>query len=76
MVALGREMMTFLPFFVRNLAKRVNPVSDHADHEVITTDYLILSEGLRPERTSPSPWTARQGPEQTQCPSTPAGDEG
>ena len=25
-------------FFVGNLAKRVNPVSDHADHEVISTD--------------------------------------
>ena len=25
-------------FFVGNLAKRVNPVSDHVDHEVISTD--------------------------------------
>ena len=46
------------PFFVGNLAKRVNPVSYHAYHEVITTDYLSLSEGLPPEPTSPS---ARRG---------------
>ena len=44
--------------FVGNLAKRVNPVSYHAYHEVITTDYLSLSEGLPPEPTSP---LARRG---------------
>ena len=45
-------------FFVGNLAKRVNPVSDHVDHEVYRTVSLSLSEGLPPERTSPS---ARRG---------------
>ena len=45
-------------FFVGNLAKRVKPVSYHAYHEVITTDYLSLSEGLPPEPTSP---LARRG---------------
>ena len=45
-------------FFVGNLAKRVNPVSYHAYHEVLTTAYRSLSEGLPPERTSPS---ARRG---------------
>ena len=45
-------------FFVGNLAKRVNPVSDHADHDVLTTAYQSLSEGLPRERTSPS---ARRG---------------
>ena len=46
-------------FFVGNLAKRVNPVSDH---EVITTDYLILSEGLPPEPTSSSARRGRRHP--------------
>ena len=37
-------------------------LSDHADHEVIITDYLSLSEGLPPEPTSPSARRGRRPP--------------
>ena len=40
----------------------VNPVSDHADHEVLRTVSLSLSKGLPPEPTSPSARRGRRHP--------------
>jgi hypothetical protein len=57
--------LLFPLYFVGNLAKRVNPpVSDHADHEVLSTALISLSEGLPPKPTSPSARRGRRPPVQ------------
>ena len=58
----GPKCSTGKTFFVGNLAKRVNPVSYHAYHEVLRTVSLSLSEGLPPESTSPSARRGRRHP--------------